>query len=196
MMEIMNSSNKNNLKSVFGLIYCISNNLDKLNDNYNSIISTRANLLSKLYYFIETSPDTSAIYLTEIDLDLIKFNTISVNHEQYKSLPYFMKYFNYEHLKLFAILRKIITDKSSLTEEDITILNSIIRNKNRVNNLINNSITGRLSIDKKTLELILSITSKYYLTTGHTIKVYENLCRELNLGTYTNNQILEYRNVS
>mgnify|MGYP003292157622 FL=1 len=196
MKEIMNSSNKNNLKSVFGLIYCISNNPDKINENYNSIISTRANLLSKLYYFIETSPDTSSISLSEIDLDLIKFNTISVNPEQYKSLPYFMKYFNYEHLKLFAILRKIIIDKSSLTEEDITILNSIIRNKSRVDSLLTNSINGKLSIDKKTLELILFIASKYYLTTGHTIKVYENLCRELNLGTYTNNQILEYKNVS
>lgn len=192
MMEIVNSSSKENIKTVFGLTYCIANNPDTLNDNYNSIISSRVSLLTRIYHFIETSSYNSILSLNERDLNLLKFNTISVDAKYYKSLPLFINYYNLYQLRLFDILNKIIKDKSTITLEDISIMRIFIRN-NKIEEILASSIPGYINLDRETLKVLVEISSRNYLTAGHTIHTYENLCHNLNLGTYTNNPRLKYR---
>lgn len=193
MIEIMNSINTTELKSIFGMSYCIQNNSNTLNDNYNNILSTRGMLQSKIYFFLDSAGDNSILKLSTNDLDLLAFSTYSAGEPQYRNLPKYLNYYSYDELSLFKVLKKLSIDKDSLTEEDIQILNQFLKNRSRVESLIANAQKGSISLDKYTIELLLDLSSKRNLTVGHTIRLYENLCHELNLGTYTTNPKLEYR---
>ena len=55
MMTIMNSVSTTEMKGIFGITYCTTNDNTTLSDNYNNILSERGYLLSKLYYFLDNS---------------------------------------------------------------------------------------------------------------------------------------------
>ena len=97
---------------------------------------------------------------------------------------------------IFSILKRIAL-KEELTKEEIRILSDFIRSNYRIEQMLINSGSGNLVVDKKTIEELLSLVSKRQLTTGHKIRIYENLCRELNFAS-SKNQIkkLEYKIVS
>ena len=193
MMTIMNSVNKNDIQNVFGYGYTSVNDTMTLTDNYNSLLSRRGNLLSKLYYFIDISAVANTYTLSLLDIDLLSFNETEATKSSFKSIIYFPQYYNYEELMLFSILKRIAI-KEELTKEEIKILYDFIRSNYRIEQMLNKSGSGNLVVDKKTIEELLSLVSKRQLTIGHKIRIYENLCRELNFAS-SKSQIkkLEYK---
>ena len=193
MMTIMNSVNKNDIQNVFGYGYTSVNDTMTLTDNYNSLLSRRGNLLSKLYYFIDISAVANTYTLSLLDIDLLSFNETEATKSSFKSIIYFPQYYNYEELMLFSILKRIAI-KEELTTEEIKILYDFIRSNYRIEQMLNKSGSGNLVVDKKTIEELLSLVSKRQLTIGHKIRIYENLCRELNFAS-SKSQIkkLEYK---
>lgn len=192
-MTIMNSVNKNDIQNVFGYGYTSVNDTMTLTDNYNSLLSRRGNLLSKLYYFIDISAVANTYTLSLLDIDLLSFNETEATKSSFKSIIYFPQYYNYEELMLFSILKRIAI-KEELTKEEIKILYDFIRSNYRIEQMLNKSGSGNLVVDKKTIEELLSLVSKRQLTIGHKIRIYENLCRELNFAS-SKSQIkkLEYK---
>lgn len=189
MMTIMNSVQKTEIKDIFGIVYLSTNDPITLTNNYNSILSQRGYLISKLYYFLDNSALSSVYPLTISDIDLLVFNytSTSLNKHQYP------QYYNYEELSLFNLFKKIITNKNELTNEDYYKLYTFTKNRKRAEDIINNSSYNRLLLDKKTVEQLLSLTTRRTLTNGHIIRLYENLCHNLNLNTYDTSRKLEYK---
>ena len=189
MMTIMNSVQKTEIKDIFGIVYLSTNDPITLTNNYNSILSQRGYLISKLYYFLDNSALSSVYPLTISDIDLLVFNYTSnpLNKCQYN------QYYNYEELSLFSLFKKIITNKSELTNEDYYKLYTFTKNRKRAEDIINLSSYNRLLLDKKTVEQLLSLITRRTLTNGHIIRLYENLCHNLNLNTYDTSRKLEYK---
>lgn len=190
MMTIMNSVSTTEMKDIFGIGYCTANDSTTLADNYNNILSERGYLLSKLYYFLDNSALSSVCALTVSDIDLLCFNTFKHPLTKQDSYP---QYYGIEELNIIRLLKKIALNKSELTESDYRELNSFIRNRKRVEDIISLSTYNKLLLDKKTIEQLLSLITRHVLPLGHTIKIYESLCHSLNLNTYDNHQILEYK---
>lgn len=190
MMTIMNSVQSTEIKKIFGIGYCKLNDTITLTDNYNSILSQRGYLISKLYYFLDNSALSSVYALTISDIDLLCFNCNPTNN-----LPksHFQQYCSYEELSLFKLLKKIAINKDELTETDYYELYSFTRNRKRVEDIINYSTYNKLLIDKKTIEQLLSLITRRTFTTGHIITLYESLCHELNLTSKDTPYKLEYK---
>ncbi len=189
MMTIMNSVQTTEMKDIFGIIYTSANNQAKLTDNYNSILSQRGYLLSKLYYFLDTSALSSFYALTLPEINLLTFNRQSFPKNNQSEIP---TYFNADELSLFNLLKKIITDKSEINNDDYYELYSFTRNRKRTEDILNYSTPNRLMLDKKTIEQLLSVITRRTLTTGHMIKLYESLCKDYHL-TEESPHILEYK---
>lgn len=190
MMTIMNSVQKTEIRDIFGVEYCILNDEITLTDNYNSILSQRGYLISKLYYFLDNSALSSMYALSTSDIDLLCFNcVIPSNLDQH----YFPQYCSYEELSLFRLLKKIAINKNEVTEEEYLKLYSFIRNRKRVENIIEYSTYNKIFLDKKTIEQLLTLVTKRTLTNGHVIRLYESLCHDLNLKSYNTTHKLEYK---
>lgn len=190
MMTIMNSVQKTEIKDIFGVEYCTLNDEITLTDNYNSILSQRGYLISKLYYFLDNSALSSMYALSVSDIDLLCFNcVIPPNIDQH----YFPQYCNYEELSLFRLLKKIAINKEEVTEEDYLKLYSFTRNRKRVENILEYSTYNKLFLDKKTIEQLLTLITKRTLTNGHVIRLYESLCHDLNLKFHNTTHKLEYK---
>ena len=190
MMTIMNSVQKTEIKDIFGVGYCTLNDEVTLTDNYNSILSQRGYLLSKLYYFLDNSALSSMFALSVSDIDLLCFNCVTPpNIDQH----YFPQYCNYEELSLFRLLKKIAINKEEVTEDDYFKLYSFTRNRKRVEDIIEFSTYNKLLLDKKTIEQLLSLITKRTLPNGHVIRLYESLCHDLNLTSYDTGHKLEYK---
>lgn len=190
MMTIMNSVSTTEMKGIFGITYCTTNDNTTLSDNYNNILSERGYLLSKLYYFLDNSALSSVCALTVSDIDLLCFNTFKYPTNRQDIYP---KYYGMEELSLITLLKKLALNKSEFTESDYQELNSFIRNRKRVEDIISLSTYNKLLLDKKTIEQLLSLITRHVLPLGHTIKIYESLCHDLNLNTYDTQQRLEYK---
>ena len=65
----MNSVQKTEIKDIFGIVYLSTNDPITLTNNYNSILSQRGYLISKLYYFLDNSA-LSSVYPLTISLSL------------------------------------------------------------------------------------------------------------------------------
>ncbi len=190
MMTIMNSVPTAEIKEIFGIGYCTMNNQSTLTDNYNNILSERGYLLSKLYYFIDNTAISSVYAITTSDLDLLCFNTFKYPINQPEEYP---KYYGQEELNLIRVLKKLALTKEEFTQEDCQVLYSFIRNRKKVEDIISISTYNKLLLDKKTVEQLLALITKHVLPLGHTIKIYESLCHDLNLNTYDSYQKLEYK---
>lgn len=190
MMTIMNSVQPTEIKDIFGIGYCMQNNEVTLTDNYNSILSQRGYLLSKLYYFLDTSALSSVYPLTTSDLDLLCFNSFSPILKNHHTYQQFCCLADFEIIRL---LKKIAIRKEELTEEDYHQLYSFTRHRKRAEDIIEYSTYNKLLVDKKTMEQILSLVTRKVLPTGHIIRLYESLCNDLSLTTYDNHQKLEYK---
>lgn len=181
------------LKSIFGTVYCMQNNPSILSDNYNSIVSIRKSLQSKIYFFLNNTSQNSLFKLSKTDLDLLEFSTIPANLSQYQEFPKYLNYYNYDELHLFKVLKKLTNREESFSSEDIRILQHFLIVNTRIKSLISSTKDNGIEVDKFTLSLLFNLSNNRTLTTGHTISMYEKICQELKIGTYTINPILEYR---
>ncbi len=184
------------LKSIFGTGYYIQHNPTTLSDNYNSIISARKSLQSKIYFFLNNTSRDSLFKLSKTDLELLEFSTILANTSQYPEIPKYINYYSYNELYLFEVLKKLTSNEETLSSEDIQILQHFLIVNTRIKYLISSTKDNSINVDKFTLSLLFTLSNNRTLTAGHTISIYEKLCQELKLGTYTTNPKLEYRIVS
>lgn len=177
------------LQGIFGTIYMNFIPEQELYNNYNSLLEEKHNLLKKLYYKLSTEP-TTRITIEDWELELLLLPDKPTNYQE-KNIK-FPIYYNLSELRIISIFKMIAYQPEKTTPEQQEELYNFIRNRSRIEAIINNSGDG-LSLDNIVLESILNLTNNRVLTNGNLIQIYEALCQKLGLTHQKNNPILELK---
>ena len=177
------------LQGIFGTIYMNFTPEQELYNNYNRLLEEKHNLLNRFYYQLSAEP-TKRITIEDWELDLLLLPDKTVNYQ--KRPLQFPNYYNIDELRIISILKSIAYQPEKITPEQQEELYIFIRNRSRIEAIINYSGNG-LSLDNIVLERILNLTNSRILTNGKFIKTYENLCQRLGLTNKKNNPRLELK---
>ena len=145
--------------------------LTELRDNFDNILSLRSELFTRIYKFME-SKDATAIMLSLDDLDLLFFNIMETSNNYYRS------YYSGDDISYFESLRSLIVNRSSLKDEDVSLMYRYVQNRKSLEDMFSCSSNGELVIDKNVMNSILNIVSRKTISVGHTIKLFERLVRK------------------
>ena len=182
---------KSYLQGIFGTIYIqLSSSIDELASNYIKLLEEKSTLLKKINSFIYTSNPTSKITLESWELDLLQLQENPVPYNKEKSISYPL-YYSLQEQTIIDTLKKAAYENEKISEENFKTLYDFIRNRGRVEKIIEESGNG-LKLDAITLEKIMNLTNNRVVTAGKSISLYEELCNKLGL-TKKEEKTLEYR---
>lgn len=182
---------KSYLQGIFGTIYIqLSSSIDELASNYIKLLEEKSNLLKKINSFIYSSNPTSKITLESWELDLLQLQENPVPYKKEKSISYPL-YYSLQEQTIIDTLKKAAYENEPISEENFKTLYDFIRNRGRVEKIIEESGNG-LKLDAITLEKIMNLTNNRVVTAGKSISLYEELCNKLGL-TKKEEKTLEYR---
>ncbi len=172
-------SNQQVLQEIFGKVYTSFIPQEDLLANYKVLLAEKQNLLIRLSTIKE-----SRVSLESWEIDLLLLPELKDSE--------FPQYFSLEELKLIEIFKKAAYQPEIITKEEQEKLYGIIRNRSKIEEILNTSGNG-LSLDNQTLEILISLINKRKLTVGKTIELYEELCVKLGLSKAKQSKKLEYK---
>lgn len=180
---------KKYLQGIFGTVYTTLSSEQEIYNNYNHLLESKKLVIQKIHSYLHSDVE-NRFTLEEWELELLLLPNSPITYEKERKIT-FPVYYSIEELKIIDLFKNIAYQPDNTTKEQQEELYNFIKNRSRVEAIINNSGLG-LSLDKTSLEKLLTLISTRTITSGRTIMLYERLCQKLGL-TKKTNPILELK---